>query len=232
MKKFRDISINNFKGFKDFELKNLKKFNFIVGDNNVGKSSFLEAAVVSEDFYKTAAALTQISAYRQKMPENSVGFDSYYSKFNEIRCFDIEKIDYNGVRSKINIRKYNYNELLNNEELQNKLLTEKAFEKVVSSKESVFDATDYDVYSVNGSNIELLSKYVRRGGYIPFIHSGFSFSNDLVTYYSRFILDTNSNYKVLEEDIRNVFADFEAFRVLSREKDRPEIIGVDSKPKQ
>lgn len=38
-----DIKIKNYKGFKDFEIKNFKQINIITGKNNAGKSSLLEA---------------------------------------------------------------------------------------------------------------------------------------------------------------------------------------------
>lgn len=39
----RSVNINNFKGFKEFTADGLAQFNIISGDNNVGKTSFLEA---------------------------------------------------------------------------------------------------------------------------------------------------------------------------------------------
>jgi AAA15 family ATPase/GTPase len=44
-----DLTIGNFKRFSDFEVKNLGQFNLIVGDNNTGKTSFLEALLLGEN---------------------------------------------------------------------------------------------------------------------------------------------------------------------------------------
>ncbi|MBC7425925.1 MAG: ATP-binding protein [Bacteroidia bacterium] len=41
-----DFKVKNFKKFKHFEMDNLGQFNLIVGDNNVGKTSVLEALLV------------------------------------------------------------------------------------------------------------------------------------------------------------------------------------------
>lgn len=38
-----NITIRNFRGFKDVKIENLGLFNLVVGDNNIGKTSFLEA---------------------------------------------------------------------------------------------------------------------------------------------------------------------------------------------
>lgn len=49
----KDIKIKNYKGFKDFELTNLKQLNIITGKNNAGKSSLLEAISM---FYSPVSA--------------------------------------------------------------------------------------------------------------------------------------------------------------------------------
>jgi AAA15 family ATPase/GTPase len=46
---FEHITILNFRRFKIIELKNLGKFNLIVGDNNVGKTSLLEALLFTPE---------------------------------------------------------------------------------------------------------------------------------------------------------------------------------------
>jgi len=39
----RDLTIKNYRAFKDFSIDGLARVNLIVGDNNAGKTSFLEA---------------------------------------------------------------------------------------------------------------------------------------------------------------------------------------------
>ncbi|KYH34429.1 ATP/GTP phosphatase [Clostridium tepidiprofundi DSM 19306] len=48
MKYIDSFYLNGFRGFKDFKLSNLKEINVIVGDNNTGKTSLLEAIHVLE----------------------------------------------------------------------------------------------------------------------------------------------------------------------------------------
>ncbi|NOS91094.1 MAG: AAA family ATPase [Cyclobacteriaceae bacterium] len=49
--------VENFKRFESFEMKDLGQFNLIVGDNNVGKTSVLEALLVDEDPYNYTTKL-------------------------------------------------------------------------------------------------------------------------------------------------------------------------------
>ena len=43
------FKVENFKRFESFEMKDLGQFNLIVGDNNVGKTSVLEALLIDID---------------------------------------------------------------------------------------------------------------------------------------------------------------------------------------
>lgn len=46
------FKVENFKRFETFEMKDLGQFNLIVGDNNVGKTSILEALLVDVELFK------------------------------------------------------------------------------------------------------------------------------------------------------------------------------------
>lgn len=48
MRYIESIHINGFRGFKNFELTNLKEINVLVGENNTGKTSLLEAIHILE----------------------------------------------------------------------------------------------------------------------------------------------------------------------------------------
>ncbi|WIV13283.1 AAA family ATPase [Proteiniborus sp. MB09-C3] len=48
MKYIDSVYIDGFRGFKDFKLSNLKDINFIVGENNTGKTSLMEAINILE----------------------------------------------------------------------------------------------------------------------------------------------------------------------------------------
>ena len=55
----RDLSIKNYRCFEDFYVDGLAQVNLIVGDNNSGKTSFLEAIylLVNNFFYKMLSLL-------------------------------------------------------------------------------------------------------------------------------------------------------------------------------
>lgn len=49
---FSYFKVENFKRFESFEMDNIGQFNLIVGDNNVGKTSVLEALLFNKDLHK------------------------------------------------------------------------------------------------------------------------------------------------------------------------------------
>jgi AAA15 family ATPase/GTPase len=58
------FKVENFKRFESFEMKDLGQFNLIVGDNNVGKTSVLEALLIDEDQYNYVTKLFSALIFR------------------------------------------------------------------------------------------------------------------------------------------------------------------------
>ncbi len=54
------FTVENFKRFEHFEMNNIGQFNLIVGDNNVGKTSVLEALLVDENSAKMRYSLLKV----------------------------------------------------------------------------------------------------------------------------------------------------------------------------
>jgi AAA15 family ATPase/GTPase len=59
----KNIKINNYKCFKNFEIKDFKRINILVGDNNSGKTSLIEAI-----------ALLDPKTFKQKIDKSKVSF--------------------------------------------------------------------------------------------------------------------------------------------------------------
>ena len=71
----KDICIKNYKGFKDFEIKDFKQFNIITGKNNAGKSSLLEAI---------SMLYNPLSAYYINWLTLNYSNTTYYSFFHNL----------------------------------------------------------------------------------------------------------------------------------------------------
>jgi AAA15 family ATPase/GTPase len=66
-----NVTIKNFKRFESFEMKDLGQFNLILGDNNVGKTSLLEALLFSGNHYQTISNLVGALKFRKLISECS-----------------------------------------------------------------------------------------------------------------------------------------------------------------
>lgn len=85
----KELTIGNYRRFQDFNVKDIGQFNLIVGDNNTGKTSLLEAlTVATKKFSKneyTLKILAQILLYRNKKHRESHLNDILYNNINLLR---------------------------------------------------------------------------------------------------------------------------------------------------
>lgn len=91
-KHFQNIVIQNFRRFVSLTINNIGQFNLIVGDNNVGKTTLLEALLFSEDMdeYFTNLAFAHIDRKNLARYSNE-GKDYYSIKSDYIRNDFIRK---------------------------------------------------------------------------------------------------------------------------------------------
>lgn len=101
-----NISINNFKCFKEFKVDSFKRFNLIFGKNSVGKSNLLEALHIYSDMFRSDAILS-IFMQRGIILNNNLelifyNFD-YTNPINiktskkELNIYSIKSLIYNSV---------------------------------------------------------------------------------------------------------------------------------------
>lgn len=75
------FKVENFKRFESFEMKDLGQFNLIVGDNNVGKTSVLEALLIDSESYHTFNNLAGALEFRNFKHDLKYGdLDVYLNK--------------------------------------------------------------------------------------------------------------------------------------------------------
>ncbi len=74
---FKKVEIKNFKGMKDFSVDNLKQINLIIGENNSGKSTFLEALFLLMGF-TNPEMFVRINKFRGYLKANDIFLKSYF----------------------------------------------------------------------------------------------------------------------------------------------------------
>jgi len=83
------FQVENFKRFRCLTLDDLGQFNLLVGDNNVGKNSVLEALLYDDDLNKFSDNLFQALSFRNLGGEYREGHFSFY--VNRSSLLDISK---------------------------------------------------------------------------------------------------------------------------------------------
>ncbi|MFT5646955.1 MAG: AAA15 family ATPase/GTPase, partial [Aureispira sp.] len=220
-----DLTIGNFKRFADFEVKNLGQFNLIVGDNNTGKTSFLEALAFDneENIFEIIANLRTSVWVRSQVPTDLQAKDYLYDNLplflnldNVSNALDIS-ICKNNITYKMTLRKFNSDgdfETLNELEKQ-KLLN---YDEVV--KEFIFNINSIKTTTL--SSIPILSDYY------PFVAFGLGHDEHLIDYYSKYI-DVNKTTRdqfikrlqVLITKVNDVRVGNDGLNIYEEEKETP-----------
>ena len=83
-----NISISNFKCFKEFSIDSFKRFNLIFGKNSVGKSNLLEALYLYCNMYKSSTILSS-SFFQRDIPLND-NLELIFNNFNYTNPINIK----------------------------------------------------------------------------------------------------------------------------------------------
>src|SRR5882724_7432714 len=74
------FEVSGFKKFNNLQVENIGQFNLIVGDNNVGKTTLLEALLIDRDYTKFIDRISDIMVFVKKFTyPNNPFFEHYFS---------------------------------------------------------------------------------------------------------------------------------------------------------
>lgn len=181
------VEVTNFKRFKSFELTDLGQFNLIVGDNNVGKTSVLEALLFEPESGWFQFEYNYQRALRYK------NFKSNYT-FEDFSYFSNKNITINKKNFTIGF-KHGFNE----EKREYSIIFDYGANKlsVLRSSEEIM-RTDLNKGLAEASNQS-----------VPFIPFYKGYDSDISTFYSRFIQYDKNQKKKLIESLRTLIPDIE-----------------------
>ena len=96
------FKVENFKRFESFEMKDLGQFNLIVGDNNVGKTSVLEALLVDEREIFLLNSLARALEFRKiKSPYKIEDLDLFVNKLKSLYSGGEFSINYEWINKSL-----------------------------------------------------------------------------------------------------------------------------------
>lgn len=156
----KNIKIQNYRGIKNLEIENFKAVNILVGDNNAGKTSLLEAIQIflNPTMYTLSKVAEQRENYKPEIRMNL--YDSLYYLFNiknkEPYFFQIqgkfdkkqEKIKIEAEKEKIYISKNKipFNNIKNITSNQEEIYNYK-YKIILNDKEEQFELNKYSDFS-------------------------------------------------------------------------------------
>jgi len=181
----KNIEINNFRCFKKLHLNNIGQFNLILGDNNIGKTSLLEALLFTDDLENYIKNI--LFAYTTRMNNFDI-LKEHNLKANEI----IQ--DLINLSSDLNKFSFIINEGRNEWNIAFKIPTENELREKYGNNIDNINIDNY-ICKINNNkecDIKLLTslfKKIKKSDlittqYIPF---GKGFDRDLVQAYSEYI---------------------------------------------
>lgn len=180
-----DLTIGNFKRFADFEVKNLGQFNLIVGDNNTGKTSFLEALLFDEDNINIFELLRNLRETIWRRSQEPTGlehkkyvYENFSLFFNKVLFSQKISVSFwkESIVQTMTLRKFDYDKDLN-------ILSPLEKDKLLSLNEKIQEF----VLDLDNKSITSLGRITHVNAYYPFVPFGLGYSNDLIMLYSLYV---------------------------------------------
>ncbi len=205
VKHIKSITIENFKCFDYLSVENFGQFNLILGDNNVGKTSFLETLLFEENSAQTIHNFQSIVHFRKVFDDNVAEMQSnpflfFLNKFAESNIIKFKKVYINEMYFNAEYEAFSVDSLLSEDRLNfsnffNTTIIEKEILKIKKA-----DKFEYKRFW-NSQNFEQFDSF------FPFVYSSAYYENDLIRFYSVYFTDNRDDKKKLINQLCSLIPD-------------------------
>ncbi|WP_461138720.1 AAA family ATPase [Spirosoma pomorum] len=216
------FKIENFKRFDSFEMNNLGQFNLIVGDNNVGKTSVLEALTFDVDatrlltnFWTTISSRGNYQFQKKKPDFNDILQTRFWESIFKRPDLPI-KISINAIDKFSLVIELRPNlDLVDTE----KEIVNRAITPIIPSywlKVSYMNDANQWVHRqmipayFEGSDPNITSAFV--GSYIPYIPSNLNYDFDLLNIYYLYVNPNKESRREIENNLKLFISNLEELR--------------------
>lgn len=210
------FKIENFKRFDSFEMSNLGQFNLIVGDNNVGKTSVLEALTFDENLLKLASNFLGFLNFRTSFQFESEGLMTI-QEVQATKFWSLIFKDYNKPIT-FTIDGYLQTSLI----LNLKAHLEGVELTMAQSKVSAFVPNLWlklsdirhksDTFQIMGAYFEDTG-FNDKDNYMPYIPVNLGYRNDLIDFFYSYFNSDKEARRELENNLKLFIPNVEEIRV-------------------
>lgn len=226
------FKIENFKRFDSFEMSNLGQFNLIVGDNNVGKTSVLEALTFDDNILKLLANFWGVLAFRnayQFQKGKLISEDLQGTRFwNTIfKHSDLSiRIETDGKKLLIQLRPNTDLDKQEKELINNSIVAAIPKEWLKLSTLDDFNRIlSFQLAAAYSEGADANVKLDWASSYIPYIPANLSYSVDLLNFYYLYVNPDKNIRRELENNLKLFIPDLEEVRPHKISTDQ-EILGI------
>ncbi len=203
VKHIKNITIENFKCFDYLSVEGFSKINIILGDNNVGKTSFLEALLFDENATQTLSNLQGVLEFKKLVPENNLSllnnfnpFGLFLNRYKKDEFIFIKQFffDKNEFQAKYESVK---TEILD-AETRNSLSS--YFNSIVIDKEILKITTKE---SVQYRKFDKSQNYESFNDFVPYMYSAAYYDIDLAQFYIENFTESKEKKKLLINHLKS-----------------------------
>ncbi len=196
------FKVENFKRFSNLEINEIGQFNLIVGDNNVGKTTLLEALLVDDDKTKLLVNLYQclvgkkIVVY-QNTDQDFLDLDFFIKDKTKPMTFSYA---YENVMHSVSLQRKSISEV---DRSSSTTLTDFLIAQVANNRLLQRGIIEFTIDDEISYELMSLPKYELSLFYMPYVSFGALYGGDLVTFFSQLSIN---NAKL--ESIKKEFSYF------------------------
>lgn len=177
----KSFEVSGFKKFADLKIDNIGQFNLIIGDNNVGKTSLLEALLIDLDINKSMSSLANILYHVRNFNQLNYHFLSYF--FSDNQAAFPHKMWFKQIERSNNYKEIKYERVANFK-----------YASISSRNREIIDSEVDKIIDYNGDSEKQEFNFN-----VPFVPFGSLYSHELTRLYSNNIqLFVDKKEKLLE----------------------------------
>ncbi|AXG74998.1 hypothetical protein DVK85_12460 [Flavobacterium arcticum] len=223
-KHIKNITIENFKCFNHFSTGEFGLYNIILGNNNAGKTSFLESLLFEENISQTIQHFQALLQFKNIINSSSVFFSNpfhfFINRYTKKESINISMNYYNTSKFIASFKTIKANDIPVEE--RNSLL--KHFNGLTMTDEllKVNLGNKKEVYR----KFDTVQNYEKTIDFVNYVYSSSYYSNDLIGFYLDNFANSKEKREELMSNIRFIIPNIQDIEITINSINKEPLIGI------